>query len=234
MVFVAGDCSKPIINGLCSQYINDKESENMLKLVFSKNKGSVQKHYSHIVGQSANGFDVCSCMFSIHYFFKSEETLDGFLHNVSSLLKKGGQFICTFMDGQTVENALEENDIVEGKELVSENYHGAPVWAIIRRYNRDNPTPYSRKIDVFIESTNKFIPEYIVLFDLLLQKCKIFNLELEESELFSETFNKIKRDIPTDDSVKDSLHKTILELDKNDVQKKFSFFNRWCIFKKTV
>ncbi|WP_396189507.1 hypothetical protein [Flavobacterium sp.] len=234
MVFVAGDCAKSIINGVCSQSINDKESENMLKLVFSKNKGGVQKHYAHVVGQTTNGFDVCSCMFSIHYFFKSEESLEGFLHNVSSLLKKGGQFICTFMDGQTIENALEENDIVEGKELVSENYHGAPVWAIIRRYNKDNPTPYSRKIDVFIESTNKFIPEYIVLFDLLLQKCKMFNLELEESEMFSETFNKIKRDIPTDDSVKDSLHKTILELDKNDVQKKFSFFNRWCIFKKTA
>lgn len=234
MVFVAGDCAKSIMTGACSQSINDKESENMLKLVFSKNKGGVQKHYAHVIGQATNGFDVCSCMFSIHYFFKTEETLEGFLHNVSSLLKKGGQFICTFMDGQTIENALEENDIVEGKELVSEHYRGAPVWAIIRRYNKDNPSPYSRKIDVFIESTNKFIPEYIVLFELLLQKCKLFNLELEESEMFSETFNKIKKDIPDDDSVRDSLHKTILEMDKNEIQKRFSFFNRWCIFKKTT
>ena len=31
---------------------------------------------------------------------------------------------------------------------------------------------------------------------------------------------------------KENIHKIVMELDKDPVQKKFSFFNRWCVFKK--
>jgi hypothetical protein len=176
-------------------------------------------------------------MFSTHYFFKSEETLNGFLRNVSSLLKKDGVFFCTFMDGKSVEDALNstDGDIVAGKKNLYENsddVNSQPTWAIIRRYNSDYESMYNKKIDVFIESTNRFIPEYIVHFDTLVEKCKEFNLEIEETEMFEETFNKIKSNIPDIDNIKDKLHNDILELDKDEVQKKFSFLNRWCIFKK--
>ena len=45
-------------------------------------------------------------------------------------------------------------------------------------------------------------------------------------------FNKIKEEIPEDDKEKENIHKIVMELDKDPVQKKFSFFNRWCVFKK--
>lgn len=233
MVFVAGDCGKSILNGECSASINDQESVNMLQLVLNKKKGTMQKHYAHIAGQGAHGFDACSCMFSIHYFFKSEETLDRFLENVSMLLRKDGVFFCTFMDGKLVEDAINEagGDIVKGLNTGSER-DGIPIWAIIRRFDASKSDKYNRKIDVYIESTNRFIPEFVVSYELLVEKCKSFNLILQESELFSETFHKIKKDIPDDDNVKDTLHKNILELDKDPVQKQFSFLNRWCIFKK--
>ena len=236
MVFAAGDCGKPVMNGECSASINDQESVNILKLVLNKKRGNLQKHYMHIAGQGANGFDACSCMFGIHYFFKSEDTLDIFLNNVSSLLRKDGVFFCTFMDGKVVEDALRDagGDVIEGKKglVEGQGVQSVPVWAIIRRFNKDMQSSYNKKIDVFIESTNKFIPEYVVSYELLIQKCKEHNLSLAESELFSETFNKIKQSIPDDDNVKDTLHKNVLELDKDAVQKQFSFLNRWCIFKK--
>jgi hypothetical protein len=202
--------------------------------VLNKKKGNLQKHYAHIAGQGANGFDACSCMFGIHYFFKSEETLDTFLNNVSYLLKKDGVFFCTFMDGKVVEDAIEDagGDVIEGKKVLGEVDKGIPVWAIIRRFNKNTQNQYNKKIDVFIESTNKFIAEYVVSYELLIDKCKQHNLTLVESELFSETFNKIKQSVPDDDNVKDALHKNILELDKDAVQKQFSFLNRWCVFKK--
>ena len=93
-----------------------------------------------------------------------------------------------------------------------------------------------KKIDVFIESTSRLIPEYLVSYELLVEKCKEFNLELVESELFSEYFEKIKNEGSGEDKTignkKVNIHKIVNELDKDDVQKKFSFFNRWCIFKK--
>tara|TARA_B100000795_G_scaffold270051_1_gene262233 strand:- start:11261 stop:14254 length:2994 start_codon:yes stop_codon:yes gene_type:complete len=235
MVFVTGDCGKSIMDGECSLSINDQESYNILQTVLNKRKGNMQKHYSYIIGQGSDGFDVCSCMFSIHYFFKSEETLDTYLMNVSSLLRKDGTFLCTFMDGKRIEDEINSTngDTIEGiknNEISVKN--SVPIWAIIRRYNKDDNDKYNRKIDVFIESTSKFIPEYLVSYELLVEKCKSYNLELVESELFSEYFNKIKEEIPDDDNEKENIHKIVTELDKDPVQKKFSFFNRWCVFKK--
>jgi len=247
MVFAVGDCSKNIITGDCSKniikdingnYVDDKDSVNLLKIIFNKKNSGEEKYYSHVAGMGLKKFDACSCMFSTHYFFKSEETLNGFLKNVSSLLKKDGVFFCTFMDGKSVENALNETggDIVEGKKKLYDNLEDdkntQPTWAIIRRYNQEYESMYNKKIDVFIESTNRFIPEYIVHFETLVEKCKEFNLEIEETEMFSETFNKIKDSIPDKDNITEQLHKDIMILDKDDIQKKFSFLNRWCIFKK--
>jgi hypothetical protein len=245
MVFAVGDCSKSIITGDCSKniikdnngnYVDDKDSVNLLKIIFNKKNSGEQKYYSHVAGMGLNKFNACSCMFSTHYFFKSEDTLNGFLRNVSTLLKKDGVFFCTFMDGKSVENALYSagGDIVEGKKNLYEtndDKNTQPTWAIIRRYDNDYESMYNKKIDVFIESTNRFIPEYIVHFDFLVEKCKEFNLEIEETEMFGETFNKIKGEIPKD-NITEKLHKDIIALDKDEVQKKFSFLNRWCIFKK--
>jgi hypothetical protein len=137
------------------------------------------------------------------------------------------------MDGKRIEDAILENggDMVEGRKNTN-TINSVPIWAIIRRYDKDVIDKYNKKIDVFIESTNKFIPEYLVSYELLIEKCKEYSLELVESELFSEYFNKLKSQIPEDDNDKESIDKIIIELDKDDVQKKFSFFNRWCVFKK--
>jgi len=233
MVFIAGDCGKNILNGDCSLSIDDKESYNVLQYVLNKKRNNMQKHYNNIIGKGSNGFDVCSCMFSIHYFFKSEETLNIYLNNVSSLLKTGGEFFCTFMDGKRIEDEIKNND---GDKIEGLKNNKIPIWAIIRKYNKDIDDKFNKKIDVFIESTSRLIPEYLVSYELLVEKCKEFNLELVESELFSEYFEKIKNEGSGEDKTignkKVNIHKIVNELDKDDVQKKFSFFNRWCIFKK--
>ena len=169
-------------------------------------------------------------MFAIHYFFLSEKTLNGFLNNVSSNLKKDGVFICTFMDGESVERLLasSENGIAEGRKQLDDT--NVLIWAIIKRFETDDN--YNKKVDVFIENTQRLIPEYLVNFNFLLTKAKEYGLELEDSELFSNTFNKLKEKIPDDIEKQTSLDKTLLDLDKEEIQKKFSFLNRWAVFKK--
>ena len=122
--------------------------------------------------------------------------------------------------------------MVEGRKLFEDYSNGIPVWCIIRRFNKDTPSRYNKKVDVFIENTQKLIPEYLVDYDLLVEKAKTYNLELHETEMFSETFNKLKSLIPDDLSTRQHLDDDILALDKDEVQKKFSFLNRWVIFKK--
>jgi hypothetical protein len=235
MVAVTGDCAVNLKDGSAANVLEDKESEYILRVVLNR-QGSVPSHLKYIAGKGAAGFDTVSCQFAIHYFFQSEEKLDGFLSNVSMNLRKDGMFICTFMDGKKVEEEINNNggDMVEGRKNLSKDdiINSVPVWAIIRRYNKDSDTIYGKKIDVYIENTQKFIPEFMVNYEGLVEKAKTFNLELYETEMFGESFNKIKSIIPDNDETKMNLHEHIALLDKDEIQKRFSFLNRWVIFKK--
>jgi hypothetical protein len=234
MVFAVGDCAVPIKNGQSGTLINDNESAKIMKIVMNR-QSSIDSHMKYIAGKGADGFDAISCMFAVHYFFESEQKLDGFLDNVQQNLKKNGAFFCTFMNGDKVEKEISGNggDMIEGRKLLGDYQHGMPVWAIIRRYPKDAKSLYGKKIDVYIENTQKLIPEYMVSFKLLVDKAKERGLELMESEMFEETFNKLKANIP--DSQEDYTHldQDIIELDKDAIQKQFSFLNQWAVFKKS-
>lgn len=230
-VFAAGDCSLDIRSGASGV---DEESKELLRIVMSLNPRITKRYYKYIAGKGANKFDVVTCMFAIHYFFENQKKLEGFINNVSSNLKKDGVFICTFMDGESVEreiNSTKDKKMVEGRKIL--NGVNILVWAIIKRFAEENKDDnYNKKVDIFIENTQRIIPEYLVNFNFLVEKMKEFDLELEETELYSETFNKIKQGIPENEDLQTSLQKTILELDKDPVQKQLSFINRWVVFKK--
>ena len=244
MVFAVGDCAKSIKTGECAvsddESIDDRDSYNVLKMVFNKGSKKNDTQYNKIIGRAVNGFDVCSCMFGIHYFFKSEEMLDGFLSNVSELLNAGGIFFCTFMDGEKIETEIENNggDKIEGFKKLSKRKDdkGEPIWAILRCYDKTDISKYNKQINVFIETTSKLIPEYVVSYKFLLEKCKEFGLNIKESEMFSETFNRFKGNLDDLKETKENLYKSIIELDKaeNSDLKRFSSFNRWCIFEKVA
>uniref|UniRef100_A0A6C0L843 mRNA (guanine-N(7))-methyltransferase n=1 Tax=viral metagenome TaxID=1070528 RepID=A0A6C0L843_9ZZZZ len=242
MVFAVGDCAKPIRTGECAinedPAIDDKESYNVLKMVFSKGNKNNDTQFNRIIGKGLNGFDACSCMFGIHYFFKNEEMLDGFLLNVYQLLNDGGVFFCTFMDGEKIENDIESNggDKIEGFKKLSmrKEDRGEPIWAIIRCYDKEETSKYNKKINVFIETTGKLIPEYVVSYKFLVDKCKDYGLYIKETEMFSDTFNRLKGNLEGIKDTNENLYKAIneLETDVNKDLKRFSSFNRWCIFEK--
>jgi hypothetical protein len=78
------------------------------------------------------------------------------------------------------------------------------------------------------------IPEYLVHFPTLVEKAKKYNLELEDTGMFGDTFNTIlagiDRSVP---SYKLShVEKSVLALENDPIQTQFSFLNRWVIFKK--
>ena len=253
MVFAVGDCSKSIVSGECAinddPALNDRDSYDVLKTVFKKGHkhnaagaaaAAAGEQFNSIIGKGTKGFDVCSCMFSIHYFFKNEDMLDGFLMNVSQLLNDGGVFFCTFMDGEKIESDIENNggDKIEGFKILSNRKEdrGEPIWAILRSYDKDDNSVYNKKINVFIETTGKLIPEYVVSYKFLIEKAKEFGLNINESELFSQTFNRFQGNLEELKETKDYLYKSIVELEKDENKdlKRFSFFNRWCVFEKTA
>lgn len=236
IVFAVGDCSLPINNGEAAKDL-DQESEHILKIVMNKHRNN-EHHLKYIVGKGSNKFSVCSCQFAIHYFFQNEEKLNGFFNNVSSNLKLNGIFFATFMDGNIINNEFnsQNSNIIKGSKILNDN-EIINTWAILKKYdnfdNDINENKYGKQIGVYIENTQKIIPEYLVDLDLLINKAKEFNLELIETNSFEKDFNDIIKNIDISDYENLSvLEKNIIDLDKDTTQKKFSFFNRYVIFKK--
>ena len=89
---------------------------------------------------------------------------------------------------------------------------------------------------MFIETTSKLIPEYVVSYTFLIDKCKEFGLNIKESEMFSETYNRFKGNLDDIKETNENLYTAIKELDteQNKDLKRFSSLFRWCVFEKVM
>ena len=107
------------------------------------------------------GFDVVSCQFAVHYFFKTRFTLEAFCANVSRVIKKGGYFIGTCMDGKAVHELLNADNIAKG---VGED--GQLLWQIQKHYTQFNDMDPEENIGLqitnFIDTIGAHFVEYLV------------------------------------------------------------------------
>ena len=119
------------------------------------------------------------------------------------------------------------------REKVEGKNNGNMVWAIQKMYKSFTKTsPYGKLIDVFLENTNQFIPEYLVHFEILKEKAREYQLELVEDGFFKETFNNLYQDVLNNRNRNVFLDRDLHALANDTVQKQFSFLNRWVIFRK--
>ena len=60
-----------------------------------------------VISESKVGrFDTINCHFALHYFFKSNETLQNLIKNLDENLKTGGLFVATCMSGEKINSLL--------------------------------------------------------------------------------------------------------------------------------
>jgi hypothetical protein len=92
---------------------------------------------------------------------RDEETLHVFADNVKRLLKPGGCFVATCMDGRRVHALLD-------KSKTGAVVRGA-MWGIERAYEAKAAAPpaFGAEIIVYIDSINQRIPEYLVDVDVV-------------------------------------------------------------------
>jgi hypothetical protein len=88
---------------------------------------------------------------------------------------------------------------------------------------KDEPeSPFGRLIDVYLENTNRLIPEYLVDYNTLYDYAVRYGLELVQDGMFSDTYQAYKKDNPEAFPV----------FDKDEIQQQFSFLNRWVVFRR--
>jgi hypothetical protein len=241
-LFVNGNSAYNIKNG--SAMLNDKAIQ-ITKAVFgvgSENPEQIGKGVARQYGKGQEGFNVSSCQFAIHYFFENPDTLQGFLRNVSECTKLNGYFIGTAYDGGEIYNMLKKKQVNESVQVVED---GKKVWEVTKQYMSnyfdDNASSLGYKIDVYQESINQVISEYLVNFDYLNRVLEDYGFKLLDraeaqtlglpdgtglfSELFSNMLNEIKINKFKANDYKDAPNMTPFE-------KKISFLNRYFVYKK--
>jgi hypothetical protein len=241
-LFVEGNSTLNIRSG--TNMFNDKANE-ITKSIFGSIgvNNSLGPAVERQHGKGINGFDVSSCQFAIHYMFENKKTFYNFIRNVSECTKLNGYFIATCYDGKTIFNMLKKLKEGESKELFADD---KKVWSITKNYDattfEDNENSLGHKIDVYQDSINQTITEYLVNVDFLTSTMDKYGFSLVKRdearqmglpegtgmfiELYNDMMNEIKKDPKKINDYKDaSLMKPF--------EKDISFLNRYFVYKKT-
>lgn len=175
-LFLHGDSAFNIKNGDAVKSVNkDTVTEDLVIRTVFKEKEITEKdaikggigHAKMIYGIAEEGFDVTSCQFALHYFFKNMQTLKGFLTNVQQCTKLNGYFIGTTYDGKKIFDLFQGKQ--QGEFVEYFNQRGTLVCRITKLYNDvifpDDANSLGKKISVSQESIGEDYEEYLVNFD---------------------------------------------------------------------
>ena len=240
-LFVNGNVGLNIRNG--TNMFTDKANQ-ITKAVFGE--GSVDSSLGPAVqrqkGKGANGFDCSSCQFAIHYLFENNKTFYNFIRNIAECTKLNGYFIATCYDGKTIFNMLKKKQQGESIEIYKDD---RKVWSITKQYDatmfEDNDSSLGYKIDVYQDSINQTISEWLVNYDFLISTMDKYGFSLisrdeakqmglpEGSGMFIELFNSMMNEIKRNpDKSKDYGNAPQMTSYEKDI----SFLNRYFVFKK--
>ena len=237
-IFIEGNSGNSIKDG--SAFSSDKNKQITQQLLALQGKDTnmppmVQKHY----GVAKDGFDIVSCQFAMHYFFKDKLTLHAFMVNVSDMCKIDGYFIGTCYDGIKVHELLKDK---KKDESISIYKNEKEILSITKKYDDEffanDDTSLGYEIGVYQESINKTFSEYLVNFYYVVRIFGLYGFTLISREEAN------KKQLQDGMPLFEDLYKKAEQKNKNnaskwnrmkmdDTQKKISFLNRAFIFKKT-
>jgi hypothetical protein len=243
-LFVHGNSAFNIKNG--SAMLNDKAKQISSALFGTgpKDPETIGKGVARQYGKYDEGFNISSCQFAVHYFLENPDTLQGFMRNLAECTKLGGYFIGTAYDGKTVFDLLKKSQTGEGVRI-NDPESGKRIWEVIKGYKadefNDDSSCIGYRIDVFQESINQLIPEFLVNFEYLDRVLDNYGFKLinrqeaqeigfpDGSGLFNELFMNMLEEI-SKNKFKASEYGDAPNM--SGMEKKISFLNRYFIYKK--
>jgi hypothetical protein len=190
-MFIQYDTSHPIHTGEgCVGTPHTIDKNHHLIDILYKNHKKVPKDYRKIDGSYRGlgeaGFDLISSQFTLHYYFKDELTLRGYIQNLSDSCVQGGYFIGTCYDGMKVFQMLRESKVLD----MTDEF-GKRVYSITKQYEIDDFTyhkddkeaMFGQKIDVYMSSIGQNIHEYLVNFEMFIDLMNEYGFSLATPSL---------------------------------------------------
>jgi len=167
-LFVNGNSAFNVKNG--DAMLNDK-AKQITSAIFGngpKDADKIGKGVARQYGKHEDGFNISSCQFAMHYFLETPDSLQGFMRNLAECTKLNGYFIGTAYDGKLIFDLLKKTKTGESIQI---NEDGKKIWELVKGYGSDNfeddSSSIGYRIDVFQESINQLISEYLINFDYL-------------------------------------------------------------------
>jgi SAM-dependent methyltransferase len=214
-------------------------------------------------GFARDGFDVVSCQFAVHYFFESTDTLQSFAKNVASFLRPGGYFVGTCLDGARVDAALQGTPLGSSIDGRKEGEVIWQITRMYDTLDMEDPRKnIGLKIKVYMESIGQVLTEYLVDFRTLVSSLAavgVHPLSADECTTLLPLEQEGRAKGGSDASSKacmstgmfQDLHAALVErvqlggpeasdrslvaaADMSDAEKRYSYLNRWFIFRKGV
>jgi len=225
-MFVNGNSTLNIRSGEGMATEKDKQITRAIFGMGEKDRDKLGKGVYDVYGSGAEGFQIGSCQFALHYFFETKNTLHNFMVNLSETIKVGGYFIGTCFDGDEVFRALNSYFREEGISIFSNQ--GIKICEIIKMYDYssfpDDDMSVGYGINVYQESINKVLREYLVKFSYFVQLMETYGFVLHKenkiirggTEMFSSLYTRMKTE----------------RLFMTEPEKRISFFNRAFVFRK--
>ena len=241
-LFVNGDSSANIKSG---DAVFTEKGKQIVHALFNegpKDEGALGKGVYRQYGKASDGFNISSCQFALHYFFENIEKLNSFIKNLSQCTKVDGYFIGGCYDGLTMFNALRSTP--RGNSIAL-NIDGTKIWEVTKDYSQttldDDISSVGYAINVYQDSINKTIKEYLVNFTYFTQLMDSYGFQLIKREeanklglpngsgMFGELFSRMEADIQQDQSLRNRYGSAPY---MNAKEKQISFYNRYFVFKK--
>lgn len=248
-IFIHADSSHVIKTG---QAAITERYKLILRAIFgegAKDADLLGRGVYNAYGKGADGFDVCSVQFAVHYFFENVKKLHTFLRNVCECTKVGGYFIGTCYDGETIFNELKDKEMGESMAITQKPDGEDPVkiWSVTKQYYQeefvDDSSSLGYGIDVFQDSINKTFREYLVNFNYFVQLMENYGFTLLtedeathlESPLpdgtgtFAQLYHAMENEVKKHpEKARDYAN----AFNMTPEEKQISFYNRYFIFKK--
>jgi SAM-dependent methyltransferase len=136
-------------------------------------------------------YDLISAMFSIHYLFKDNDTVNAMIENFS-LLKSGGYFLCCLFDGNLLHEKIKDTKILE-EYYTTDSGEKELLFSIKALYDtkiknlNTNGLAISYFTSTFMTESSEWV-EYLVTPEHLISTMKKANLELVETETFQNIY----------------------------------------------
>ena len=237
VMFLQADSSKDLLQ---RKAYFDERSLNIQHAILgigSKDKKIIGKGVYDLYGIASNMFDITSIQFALHYMFRDLNSLHTFMKNVSNFTKVGGHFIGTCFDGKRIFQYLQSVEKGEPKNIMVGD---RKINSIIKFYDQeefpDNSSCVGYTISVYQESINKYINEYLVNFDYLIQIMESYGFKVAQNPFtkskngiggFEELFNLLLASKKQNEEYKEIKNMT-------EQEKTISFMNNYFIFMKTT